>query len=171
MGFHYRWAGMTTGSIDSAIGRIHFDTVGGRTTAFLPSKQHKGELSTAVPASLKRAAASKNKGASKLSKAAVSVVEEESLSYPEAVREMSTSLPMRSKKRKKMEHLKRTGTYDSASSAICKEKMLPSRQRSAQQRTCKSEEAKGRKAVAELEKQKMLVKRTTTATRKSARIQ
>merc|ERR1711920_268785 len=93
--FHYRWAGMTTGSIDSAIGRIHFDTVGGHTTAFLPSKQHKGELSTAVPASLKRAAASKNKGASKLSKAAVSVVEEESLSYPEAVREMSTSLPMR----------------------------------------------------------------------------
>eukprot|EP00310_Coccolithus_braarudii_P014622 CAMPEP_0183341104 /NCGR_PEP_ID=MMETSP0164_2-20130417/7419_1 /TAXON_ID=221442 /ORGANISM="Coccolithus pelagicus ssp braarudi, Strain PLY182g" /LENGTH=330 /DNA_ID=CAMNT_0025511335 /DNA_START=21 /DNA_END=1014 /DNA_ORIENTATION=+ len=41
--FHYRWAGMTTGSIDSPIGRIHFDTVGGRTTAFLPSKQRKGE--------------------------------------------------------------------------------------------------------------------------------
>merc|ERR1719181_1360637 len=45
--FHHRWAGMTTGSINSPIGRIHFDTVGGRTTAFLPSKQLKGELSAA----------------------------------------------------------------------------------------------------------------------------
>ena len=40
--FHYRWAKQTSGSITSAIGRIHFATVGGRTTAFLPDKQKGG---------------------------------------------------------------------------------------------------------------------------------
>uniref|UniRef100_A0A7S3EXC1 Uncharacterized protein n=1 Tax=Haptolina ericina TaxID=156174 RepID=A0A7S3EXC1_9EUKA len=30
---------MTSGSIPSPIGRIHFDTVGGRTTAYVPTKQ------------------------------------------------------------------------------------------------------------------------------------
>ena len=39
--FHHRWAKMTTGSIASPIGRIHFDTIGGRTTAFLPDVQKK----------------------------------------------------------------------------------------------------------------------------------
>ena len=37
--FHHRWAKQTTGSIASPIGRIHFDTIGGRTTAFLPEVQ------------------------------------------------------------------------------------------------------------------------------------
>jgi formamidopyrimidine-DNA glycosylase len=37
--FHYRWANQTTGSIASPLGRVHFDTVGGRTTAFLPHVQ------------------------------------------------------------------------------------------------------------------------------------
>ncbi|KAJ1463299.1 Formamidopyrimidine-DNA glycosylase N-terminal domain-containing protein [Pelagophyceae sp. CCMP2097] len=37
--FHHRWANQKTGSISSPIGRIHFATVGGRTTAFVPDKQ------------------------------------------------------------------------------------------------------------------------------------
>lgn len=41
--FHHRWQNLTSGSMMSPIGRIHFDTVGGRTTAFLPSVQRKGE--------------------------------------------------------------------------------------------------------------------------------
>jgi formamidopyrimidine-DNA glycosylase len=44
-----RWANMTTGSITSPLGRIHFDTVGGRTTAFLPHLQ-KGALGAAAGA-------------------------------------------------------------------------------------------------------------------------
>lgn len=39
--FHHRWAKQTTGSISSPIGKIHFDTIGGRTTAFLPEVQKK----------------------------------------------------------------------------------------------------------------------------------
>mmetsp|Transcript_29869 Transcript_29869/g.91461 ORF Transcript_29869/g.91461 Transcript_29869/m.91461 type:complete len:373 (+) Transcript_29869:101-1219(+) len=39
--FHYRWAKQTSGSIASPLGRIHFATVGGRTTAFVPAKQTK----------------------------------------------------------------------------------------------------------------------------------
>ncbi|KAG8466180.1 hypothetical protein KFE25_001936 [Diacronema lutheri] len=40
--FHHRWANQTTGSISSPLGRICFDTVGGRTTAFLPHVQKPG---------------------------------------------------------------------------------------------------------------------------------
>ncbi|KAJ1627564.1 Formamidopyrimidine-DNA glycosylase N-terminal domain-containing protein [Pavlovales sp. CCMP2436] len=36
--FHHRWANQTKGSISSPLGTIHFDTVGGRTTAFLPHR-------------------------------------------------------------------------------------------------------------------------------------
>mmetsp|Transcript_20822 Transcript_20822/g.31864 ORF Transcript_20822/g.31864 Transcript_20822/m.31864 type:complete len:371 (-) Transcript_20822:1402-2514(-) len=39
--FHHRWANITSGSVRTPLGRLHFDTIAGRTTAFLPSKQHK----------------------------------------------------------------------------------------------------------------------------------
>lgn len=39
--FHHRWKHQTSGSAESPIGRIHFDTVGGRTTAFVPARQTK----------------------------------------------------------------------------------------------------------------------------------
>lgn len=45
--FHFRWANQTAGSIPSPIGRIHFETVGGRTTAFCPATQKGG---AAIPA-------------------------------------------------------------------------------------------------------------------------
>ena len=41
--FHQRWQNQTSGSMDSPLGRIHFDTVGGRTTAFVPAKQKKAQ--------------------------------------------------------------------------------------------------------------------------------
>jgi formamidopyrimidine-DNA glycosylase len=41
--FHHRWQKLTSGSMASPLGRIHFDTVAGRTTAFLPTLQRKGE--------------------------------------------------------------------------------------------------------------------------------
>uniref|UniRef100_A0A7S0NUS3 Formamidopyrimidine-DNA glycosylase catalytic domain-containing protein n=1 Tax=Calcidiscus leptoporus TaxID=127549 RepID=A0A7S0NUS3_9EUKA len=41
--FHHRWQNQTSGSMDSPLGRIHFDTVGGRTTAFVPAKQKAAE--------------------------------------------------------------------------------------------------------------------------------
>ena len=41
--FHHRWQGQTSGSMDSPLGRIHFDTVGGRTTAFVPAKQKRAQ--------------------------------------------------------------------------------------------------------------------------------
>ena len=73
--FHHRWAKMTTGSIASPIGRIHFDTIGGRTTAFLPDVQKKTggtakpskKPAAAKPASKKkkRAAAAKPSAAKK----------------------------------------------------------------------------------------------------------
>ena len=47
--FHHRWAKQTTGSIASPIGRIHFDTIGGRTTAFLPDVQTKTGKPAAKP--------------------------------------------------------------------------------------------------------------------------
>lgn len=37
--FHHRWANQTSGSMSSPLGRIHFDTVGGRTSAFIPAVQ------------------------------------------------------------------------------------------------------------------------------------
>ena len=72
--FHHRWAKMTTGSIASPIGRIHFDTIGGRTTAFLPdvqkktggtAKPSKKPAAAPKPASKKRAAAKKPSAAKK----------------------------------------------------------------------------------------------------------
>lgn len=39
--FHYRWKGQTSGSADSPLGRIYFETVSGRTTAYVPSRQKK----------------------------------------------------------------------------------------------------------------------------------
>ncbi|KAJ8603587.1 hypothetical protein CTAYLR_004830 [Chrysophaeum taylorii] len=39
--FHHRWANQTSGSKPSPLGQIHFATIGGRTTAFVPSKQKK----------------------------------------------------------------------------------------------------------------------------------
>ena len=73
--FHHRWAKQTTGSIASPIGRIHFDTIGGRTTAFLPDVQKKTggtakpskKPAAAKPASKKkkRAAAAKPSAAKK----------------------------------------------------------------------------------------------------------
>ena len=73
--FHHRWAKMTSGSIASPIGRIHFDTIGGRTTAFLPDVQKKTggtakpskKPAAAKPASKKkkRAAAAKPSAAKK----------------------------------------------------------------------------------------------------------
>ena len=73
--FHHRWAKMTTGSIASPIGRIHFDTIGGRTTAFLPDVQKKTvgqpaakpakKPAAAKPASKKKRAAKKPSAAKK----------------------------------------------------------------------------------------------------------
>ena len=68
--FHHRWAKMTTGSIASPIGRIHFDTIGGRTTAFLPDVQTKtggkpAAKPSAKPASKKKRAAKKPPAAKK----------------------------------------------------------------------------------------------------------
>ena len=68
--FHHRWAKMTTGSIASPIGRIHFDTIGGRTTAFLPDVQKKTGGQPAAkpstkPASKKKRAAKKPSAAKK----------------------------------------------------------------------------------------------------------
>ena len=69
--FHHRWAKMTTGSIASPIGRIHFDTIGGRTTAFLPDVQTKTGKPAAKPSAKpaskkkKRAAAAKPSAAKK----------------------------------------------------------------------------------------------------------
>ena len=72
--FHHRWAKMTTGSIASPIGRIHFDTIGGRTTAFLPdvqkktggtAKPSKKPAAAAKPVSKKKRAAKKPSAAKK----------------------------------------------------------------------------------------------------------
>jgi len=64
--FHHRWIKQTTGSVDTPIGRVHFDTIGGRTTAFIPSVQKKGGSTPAAkkPAA-KPAAESKAKPAAK----------------------------------------------------------------------------------------------------------
>lgn len=44
--FHHRWKGQTSGSADSPLGRIHFEKVAGRTTAYIPSRQKKVVLAT-----------------------------------------------------------------------------------------------------------------------------
>mmetsp|Transcript_14321 Transcript_14321/g.38640 ORF Transcript_14321/g.38640 Transcript_14321/m.38640 type:complete len:419 (+) Transcript_14321:95-1351(+) len=44
--FHHRWANQTSGSIASPLGRIHFETCGGRTSAFIPAVQ-KGAAASA----------------------------------------------------------------------------------------------------------------------------
>ena len=59
--FHHRWANQTSGSISSPLGRIHFDTVGGRTTAYLPSKQRAGAAARLPLASKAKAPATKAK--------------------------------------------------------------------------------------------------------------
>jgi len=61
--FHHRWQKLTSGSMASPIGRIHFDTVAGRTTAFLPTLQLKGdrEAGKATPAQPASAARGKKR--------------------------------------------------------------------------------------------------------------
>ena len=68
--FHHRWAKMTTGSIASPIGRIHFDTIGGRTTAFLPDVQKKTGGRPAAKPSAKPASKKKRVSAAKTPSAA-----------------------------------------------------------------------------------------------------
>ena len=68
--FHHRWAKMTTGSIASPIGRIHFDTIGGRTTAFLPDVQKKTGGKPAAKPSAKPASKKKRVSAAKKPSAA-----------------------------------------------------------------------------------------------------
>ena len=68
--FHHRWAKMTTGSIASPIGRIHFDTIGGRTTAFLPDVQTKTGGKPAAKPSAKLASKKKRVSAAKKPSAA-----------------------------------------------------------------------------------------------------
>ena len=68
--FHHRWAKMTTGSIASPIGRIHFDTIGGRTTAFLPDVQTKTGGKPAAKPSAKPASKKKRVSAAKKPSAA-----------------------------------------------------------------------------------------------------
>jgi len=73
--FHYRWANQTSGSIDSPLGKIHFETVGGRTTAFIPALQRKG-LATPKPASAQKASKeAKGSKAVKAVKAAAAAIE------------------------------------------------------------------------------------------------
>jgi hypothetical protein len=50
---------MTSGSIPSPIGRIHFDTVGGRTTAYVPTKQKGVTKEAATKEAATKAAATK----------------------------------------------------------------------------------------------------------------
>ena len=61
--FHHRWANQTSGSISSPIGRIHFETVGGRTTAYVPAVQQKG-AATAAPKTSPKPSPKKKGGAS-----------------------------------------------------------------------------------------------------------
>jgi len=61
--FHHRWAKQTSGSVASPLGRICFDTIGGRTTAFLPDVQKKTEPAAAAKA--KPAAKASSKPAAK----------------------------------------------------------------------------------------------------------
>ena len=68
--FHHRWAKQTTGSIASPIGRIHFDTIGGRTTAFLPDVQKKTGGKPAAKPSAKPASKKKRVSAAKKPSAA-----------------------------------------------------------------------------------------------------
>ena len=68
--FHHRWAKMTTGSIASPMGRIHFDTIGGRTTAFLPDVQKKTGGKPAAKPSAKPASKKKRVSAAKKPSAA-----------------------------------------------------------------------------------------------------
>lgn len=47
--FHYRWQNKTAGTQKSPLGIIHFATVGGRTTAFVPARQRKGAGQDSAP--------------------------------------------------------------------------------------------------------------------------
>ena len=53
--FHHRWRNQTSGTFSSPIGVIKFDTVGGRTTAWLPSAQKAGEAGKKAAAAAKAA--------------------------------------------------------------------------------------------------------------------
>ena len=61
--FHHRWAKQTTGSISTPIGRVKFDTVGGRTTAFLPAVQRRGGVGAAAATPARKPAAGKKPAA------------------------------------------------------------------------------------------------------------
>lgn len=60
--FHHRWANQTSGSKSSPLGTIHFDTIGGRTTAFVPTKQRKPPSLPATTPKEKKPAAKKKRG-------------------------------------------------------------------------------------------------------------
>jgi formamidopyrimidine-DNA glycosylase len=68
--FHHRWQNLTSGSMASPLGRIHFDTVGGRTTAFLPTLQLKGEREVGADRPAKPVARSKKRPAASVPAAA-----------------------------------------------------------------------------------------------------
>ena len=51
--FHFRWGKQTTGSVATPFGRVHFDTIAGRTTAFLPAVQRR-TAAAAAPAKKRR---------------------------------------------------------------------------------------------------------------------
>ena len=67
--FHHRWRNQTSGTFSSPIGVIKFDTVGGRTTAWLPSAQKAGEAGKKAAAAAKRGAPEKTKPAKRAKKA------------------------------------------------------------------------------------------------------
>ena len=71
--FHHRWQNLTKGSVGSPLGQIHFDTVGGRTTAFLPTVQRKGERDGPPPPKPKKEPAAKTKGKGKVPAAGAEV--------------------------------------------------------------------------------------------------
>ena len=71
--FHHRWANQTSGSISSPIGRIHFETVGGRTTAYVPAVQQKG-AGTAAPKPSPKTSPKKKKGGASASEKDAGVV-------------------------------------------------------------------------------------------------
>ena len=68
--FHHRWRNQTSGTFSSPIGVIKFDTVGGRTTAWLPSAQKAGEAGKKAAAAAKRGAPEKKTKPAKRAKKA-----------------------------------------------------------------------------------------------------
>ena len=68
--FHHRWRNQTSGTFSSPIGVIKFDTVGGRTTAWLPSAQKAGDAGKKAAAAAKRGAPDKKTKPAKRAKKA-----------------------------------------------------------------------------------------------------